>query len=173
MTGLIAASGSIMTLFDKTDILRNLSGKDYCLNNMFNGCFSLTSAPELPATTLSEYCYYGMFDSCTALVESPILAAPKLVRGCYNYMFKGCSNFGKVAIHALYGPDGCQVSDCLASWLVGVADTGTFYNLITSEESYSVDFRYGRGEYGIENNARVPLSWGWSGCGNFMYGYVV
>ena len=32
---------------------------------MFSGCTGLTTAPALPATTLSEYCYYYMFNGCT------------------------------------------------------------------------------------------------------------
>ena len=41
---------------------------------MFSQCSSLTTAPELPATTL--------------------------VRGCYSYMFNGCSNLNYIKCHA-------------------------------------------------------------------------
>lgn len=34
---------------------------------MFRDCTSLTTAPELPATTLADYCYDGMFRGCTKL----------------------------------------------------------------------------------------------------------
>ena len=34
---------------------------------MFYGCTSLTTAPELPATTLATNCYYYMFCNCTKL----------------------------------------------------------------------------------------------------------
>ena len=34
---------------------------------MFDGCTSLVSAPELPATTLANYCYQHMFNGCTNL----------------------------------------------------------------------------------------------------------
>lgn len=34
---------------------------------MFQGCTSLTQAPELHATTLANYCYSNMFNSCTSL----------------------------------------------------------------------------------------------------------
>ena len=34
---------------------------------MFNSCTSLTTAPELPATTLVTSCYQNMFDGCTSL----------------------------------------------------------------------------------------------------------
>lgn len=34
---------------------------------MFYGCTSLTTAPELPATTLVSSCYASMFRGCTSL----------------------------------------------------------------------------------------------------------
>ena len=34
---------------------------------MFSGCTSLTTAPELPATTLATSCYAYMFDDCSSL----------------------------------------------------------------------------------------------------------
>lgn len=36
---------------------------------MFQGCTSLTTAPVLPATTLTNYGYSGMFNGCTSLKE--------------------------------------------------------------------------------------------------------
>ena len=37
---------------------------------MFRDCTSLTTAPELPATTLAPYCYANMFDKCTSLTSA-------------------------------------------------------------------------------------------------------
>ena len=65
MTGKIAASGKIQYLLDKTGEL--LSVSDSCYSYLFLGCTSLTTAPELPATTLANSCYYGMFEACTKL----------------------------------------------------------------------------------------------------------
>jgi hypothetical protein len=58
---------------------------------MFSGCTSLTTAPELPATTLANRCYYSMFDNCTSLTTAPELPATELAYNCYSYMFNGCS----------------------------------------------------------------------------------
>ena len=58
---------------------------------MFDGCKSLTTAPELPATTLEYGCYYGMFYNCTALVNAPELPATTLKPSCYSEMFSGCT----------------------------------------------------------------------------------
>lgn len=40
---------------------------DYCYRTMFYGCTSLTTDPELPATTLAAYCYYQMFYGCSLI----------------------------------------------------------------------------------------------------------
>ena len=37
---------------------------------MFDGCTSLTTVPELPATALAYNCYGGMFNGCTSLYAS-------------------------------------------------------------------------------------------------------
>ena len=41
---------------------------------MFSGCISLTSAPELKATTLADFCYNYMFSGCTKLSTVTMLA---------------------------------------------------------------------------------------------------
>ena len=91
MSGKIAASGNIMSLLDKTcqstTILNN-----YCYENMFYDCTSLTTAPALPATTLANYCYENMFYGCTNLTTAPALPATTLASYCYNSMFNGCTN---------------------------------------------------------------------------------
>ena len=54
MTGKIAASGNVDTLLNQNG---NATLTDHCYFSMFYNCTSLTSAPELPATTLANYCY--------------------------------------------------------------------------------------------------------------------
>ena len=63
-----------------------------CYDSMFEGCTSLTTAPELPATTLANSCYNAMFRNCTSLVTAPELPATTLANGCYSYMFYGCTS---------------------------------------------------------------------------------
>ena len=66
---------------------------DSCYYNMFNGCTSLTIAPELPATTLASACYCDMFGNCASLTTAPKeLPATTLVDNCYAYMFEGCTS---------------------------------------------------------------------------------
>ena len=65
---------------------------DFCYHSMFDGCTSLTAAPELPATTLADNCYNSMFLGCTSLTAAPKLPATKLAGDCYRYMFYGCTS---------------------------------------------------------------------------------
>lgn len=65
---------------------------DHCYRNMFRLCTSLTAAPELPATTLTEYCYYLMFYDCTSLTVAPELPATTLANNCYESMFRLCTS---------------------------------------------------------------------------------
>ena len=114
--------GNCMSLlFGDDAVNNNLSGKDYafyglfrecttivqvsesflpattlatsCYEYMFNGCTSLTTAPELPATVLAESCYEYMFYQCTSLTTAPsILPATTLARFCCASMFEGCTS---------------------------------------------------------------------------------
>ena len=63
---------------------------------MFGACTSLTTAPELPATTLAVT--------------------------CYAYMFYGCEKLNSITMLAT----NISAFDCLYNWVGGVAATGTF-----------------------------------------------
>ena len=65
---------------------------DSCYFNMFRGCSSLTYTPELPATTLAPGCYDSMFYECTSLTEAPELPATTLAPYCYSSMFVRCTS---------------------------------------------------------------------------------
>jgi hypothetical protein len=64
---------------------------------MFYNCSSLTTAPALPATTLTDYCYYGMFWNCTSLTEAYVKAGYDY----YNcgYIFYGCQNLNTCTLY--------------------------------------------------------------------------
>ena len=95
---------------------------DSCYYRMFDGCQSLTKAPELPATTLVLNCYGGMFSGCQSLTEAPELPATTLAGSCYQNMFSGCQSLKEVRISAT-----TTATSALSSWLSGVAATGDFY----------------------------------------------
>lgn len=63
-----------------------------CYLEMFSGCTSLTVAPQLPATTLADKCYHSMFKNCTSLISAPQLPATTLEASCYEAMFNRCSS---------------------------------------------------------------------------------
>ena len=65
---------------------------DDCYFKMFYGCTSLTSAPELKATTLADQCYFAMFSRYTSLTSAPELKATTLADECYSSMFYGCTS---------------------------------------------------------------------------------
>lgn len=91
MTGKIAASGSVMSLIDGIGENKTIPS-NFCFIRLFYNCPSLTQAPELPATELTENCYEHMFDHCTNLTMAPELPATKLANYCYSAMFMDCSS---------------------------------------------------------------------------------
>ena len=87
----VACTGDIRTLLDyKT--YKTVETKEARFCKLFSGCTELTSAPDLPATTLAESCYYYMFRGCTNLDTAPALPAETLANSCYDSMFLGCTN---------------------------------------------------------------------------------
>ena len=94
-----------------------------CYYGMFSGCTWLETAPELPATTLKENCYGEMFYNCTNLEAAPDLPAMALVQNCYYGMFYGCSSLKSVKASFVTYPN----YYCIYYWLYGVSTTGNFY----------------------------------------------
>ena len=68
---------------------------DYCYEEMFYDCTSLTTAPALPAEILAKYCYSSMFTGCTSLETTSELPATTLARNCYSHMFLSCTSLTK------------------------------------------------------------------------------
>ena len=143
MTGSIAASGNIMSLLNFNNTLADYAFYklflsctslttapelpattliDSCYEYMFCHCTSLTTAPELPATTLAYACYMSMFQNCTSLTHAPELPATTLKTYCYGWMFDGCSNLNYAK--AMF--EDISADGCLAYWLNNVSQTGTF-----------------------------------------------
>ena len=67
-------------------------GASGCMSTFWT-CPSLTTAPELPATTLSDSSYKAMFEGCSGLTTAPsILSATTLGDSCYSHTFNGCTS---------------------------------------------------------------------------------
>lgn len=97
LSGAAGAHGNIMSLLDGTDTQNVTITGAYAFAYLFKDCSSMTSAPTLPATTLSNYCYCGMFEGCTSILTPPALPITTMQTGCYKRMFKGCSALTDVA----------------------------------------------------------------------------
>lgn len=86
LSGSVKSGGSVMSLIDNngftTEILSN-----GCFRNLFYGCTSLTSAPELPATTLSANCYLQMFRGCSSLNDVTVFANSWDVNNTTNWLY--------------------------------------------------------------------------------------
>lgn len=99
-----------------------------CYSEMFKGCTSLTTAPELPATNLTYGCYSGMFYGCTSLTKAPELPATILTEYCYGSysrysgMFYGCTSLSYIKMMAI----DISAERCLSLWVQNVSPTGTF-----------------------------------------------
>ncbi|MBR0330682.1 MAG: hypothetical protein IIX12_03670 [Alistipes sp.] len=86
----VTCSGDIRTLVDYDNYVTvSTANARFC--SLFKECASLTTAPELPATTLAPFCYYGMFSKCAGLTTAPELPATTLADYCYRSMFSYCA----------------------------------------------------------------------------------
>lgn len=104
ITGNVAVSGDITTLITREG---TNTVPAYCFNALFQNC-DITSAPELPATTLGDGCYLSMFKGCTSLTTAPALPATTLATNCYWGMFNGCASLTTApALPATTLADGC------------------------------------------------------------------
>ena len=105
-----------------SDMLPSTSLGGMCYDAMFQGCSSLTNAPDLPATTLAYGCYTSMFSYCTSLTKAPELPAATLADKCYTGMFGSCTSLNEITCLAT----DVSASNCTEQWVDGVAANGTF-----------------------------------------------
>ena len=82
INGKVSASGNINSLNNNSDVLPPSAYAD-----LFNGCTSLMSAPELPSVNLSSQCYYRMFKGCTNLnyIKANFITDPSDNTNKYTY----------------------------------------------------------------------------------------
>ena len=143
MTGKISASGDIQSLLNGSDTapkfgyycmfykctslttapeLPATTLANHCYDRMFEFCSSLTTAPELPATTLADNCYDTMFFYCTSLTTAPALPATTLAIDCYYRMFNNCTSLNYIKAMFVTTPSSFYTSN----WVYNVASSGTF-----------------------------------------------
>lgn len=113
MYGKIEAHGNIQSLIfgDQCDANPTIPNVG-CFESLFQGCNSLITAPEMPATILTERCYQFMYGWCCSLSVAPELPAKDLQRECYKGMFYGCTSLVKApSLPAL------NLADCCYSYM--------------------------------------------------------
>ena len=145
----VACTGDIRTLlnWEKYKTVDTKNAK-FCF--LFQNCSVLTSAPELPATTLADQCYYGMFLSCANLESAPELPATTLANECYRGMFYECKKLSTVTMLAL-STEITGKDLCVKNWLDNAGTTATSRILkVKDEASYKA----------LENNITyLPDNW--------------
>lgn len=124
-------SGDIMSLLCNDDwTFKTVAAAD-AFNSLFKNATFIDIDKDDPlilsATTLNNKCYKNMFYGCTSLTTAPELPATTLVgdanNGCYNQMFYGCSNLEYVKCLATSNMgDGKST----VSWMYNVKSAGTF-----------------------------------------------
>lgn len=132
----IACEGNIENLLDYETVSAggHPTMAALCYASMFYNCTSLTSAPELPATILTDYCYAGMFQNCTSLTTVPELSATTLAQNCYYYMFEGCTSLTTIpALPATSLPDMCYTNMFAGCTNIKLSTTQT--------EEYQTEYR--------------------------------
>ncbi len=88
----LSASGNIMSMINYATLT------PYCFCSMFEET-AIISAPDMPASDISDFAYFNMFCDCANITEPPEM--PELTSvgeaGC-QYMFYGCSKLTKAPI---------------------------------------------------------------------------
>ncbi len=91
---------------------------DYCYDSMFEGCTSLTTAPELPVTTLTSYCYRNMFNGCSKLNYIKMLATDISASGCLDHWVSNVASIGSFVKNPAMTTLSTGVSGIPSGWTV-------------------------------------------------------
>ena len=93
-----------------------------CYLNMFTGCRSLQVVPELPATTLADNCYASMFAN-SGIQTGPDIKATTLANMCFDNMFLNCTSLNSIKL----AYTGDFIESQFNGWVTGVPNTGILY----------------------------------------------
>lgn len=124
---------------------------NYTCESMFSGCTSLTTAPVLSASTLTENRYKDMFKGCSKLNYIKCLATDISASGCTEGWLDGVSSSGTFVKASSMNSWPSGASGIPSGWTVTnaqntqtkrtihVATAGTLPNLISEEEKYQIE----------------------------------
>jgi len=91
----VEASGDIRTLVDHKNY-KTADMSKVRFSYLFNGCTSLTTAPEIPANTLVYGCYYQMFYGCKELNSVTIKAKENNATYAFFRWLNNVANTGTI-----------------------------------------------------------------------------
>ena len=150
----VACTGDIRTLLNWKNY-RTVETQNARFCYLFQDCSVLTSAPELPATTLADHCYYYMFFNCTSLTSAPELKATTLADCCYESMFEACTKLSTVTMLAP-GDKISEATDCYYGWLyeAGTDKTISSHTLKIQDKT----------AYDVLNKGYLPAEWQIGNC---------
>lgn len=121
-----------------------------CYYSLFEGCSKLVNAPQLPATEMKPNCYRSLFYGCTSLINPPKLPATKMATGCYQQLFRNCSKL----VNAPELPAKVLVEGCYRSTFQGCSKLNniTVYADDISATNCTFRWLYNVASEGIFNN---------------------
>lgn len=157
------------SLISAPELPSTLNGS-YNFYQMFRECSALTTAPALPATTLTNYCYAYMFYNCSSLQNAPVLPATTLKNHCYYYMFRGCSNITSITL-----PATTLVTDCYNRMLYNCSKLNyikTSFTVIPDGSNALTQWVYGVAETGTFVKA-ADATWDVTGTSGVPEGWTV
>ena len=144
----VACTGDIRTLLN-WKYYDTVDTQNARFNMLFYNCGVLTSAPDLPATTLATNCYDCMFFYCTSLESAPVLPATTLSDWCYFQMFSYCKKLSTVTMLGLES-EITSKSACVTDWLYGAGTDASSRTLkVRDEAAYNA----------LVNKGRLPEIW--------------
>ena len=116
--------GNSTSLYFGNEFISRSGRADECMfRYLFKDCTTLISARNFKLQEIAEEdCYTRMFQGCTSLTEAPELPSINLAMSCYTNMFYGCSNLQYIKAMFTTTPSSTYTSN----WVNGVAATGTF-----------------------------------------------
>lgn len=161
----VEASGSVMSLSVNDDTALSLADSRHNFCNLFRNCASLVTAPEFPATTISNSCYYYTFRECVNLSKAPELPATTLENSCYYGMFRGCTRL----VIAPILPATALAFECYNSMFQGCESLETAPSLpATTLSEYSYTYMFS-GCKSLVKAPSLPAATLTNDCYSFMF----
>ena len=111
---------------------------------MFSNCEKLTTAPELPATTLAEGCYTYMFACCKKLSSVTCKATDLSAPGCLADWLNGAGTDESVTTKTIY------ISSAYSAY---IADMNSSLEVTTDDAQINTNVPWKKGNHGI------PAGW--------------